>query len=113
MDGQPLKHEGYVRFVPSDGRAATGKINPADGSFTLTSVESGDGVIKGEHSVAVIVKVQDGVAMVPIIDEKYLDASTSGIKVNIDGPTDNLKIELTGGLSDFVGEEADEQVSGR
>ena len=111
MDGEPLKREGFVQVVPSDGPAATGKINPADGTFTLTSKEEGDGVVKGEHSVAVIVKVQEGYTMVPLIDEKYLDAKTSGISVTIDGETNDLRIELTGGLRDIAADAETEQIT--
>ncbi len=50
--GEPLT-TGTVRFEPTDyGRAASGKLQ-SDGSFVLTTLKEGDGVIPGHHRVYV------------------------------------------------------------
>lgn len=100
MNGEPLKVEGFVRFEPRDARPAIGKIDPETGRFTLTTFEDGDGCLVGEHKVAVIANVTIAATgqLVSLIPEKYSDANTSGLKVNIEEPTDSLEIELTGEL---------------
>jgi hypothetical protein len=56
--GRPVT-EGYVYFVPKvpagadamkSGKAASGYIN-ADGTYTLTTYDEGDGALVGEHEV--------------------------------------------------------------
>jgi hypothetical protein len=100
MDGAPLAAgvAGFVRVEPADGRAASGRIDPQTGKFTLTTYETGDGVLSGTHPVAVIVQAPAGGTTVSLIPEKYGESATSGLTVTIDGPTDALTIELTGGL---------------
>jgi len=98
MDGEPLTAEGFIRVEPADGRAATSKIDPTDGSFSLSSFEPDDGCKPGNHPVSIIVYVVSGSQTISLIPTKYNDSSTSGISVNIEGPTTDLKIELTGGL---------------
>ena len=53
-NGAPLT-AGTVNFTPQDNtlRAAAGKIN-ADGTYTLTTFDEGDGAIVGKHRVAVV-----------------------------------------------------------
>lgn len=103
MDGEPLKHAGFVRVEPSDGRAATGKINPADGTFSLTTFEDNDGCLPGTHPVSVIVNHTAGSNTISLIADKYTMSETSELQVSIEGPTTDLKIELTGGLKDPSG----------
>ncbi len=50
--GQPLT-TGTVRFEPDDyGRPATGKLQ-SDGTFVLTTLTDGDGVVAGHHRVSI------------------------------------------------------------
>jgi hypothetical protein len=50
--GQPLT-SGTIRFEPDDfGRAASGTIQP-DGSFVLSTLKDGDGVVPGHHRVSI------------------------------------------------------------
>ena len=50
--GQPVT-KGVVRFEPDGyGRMATGQLQ-SDGTFELTTLKAGDGVVAGEHKVTV------------------------------------------------------------
>jgi hypothetical protein len=50
--GQPVT-KGVVRFEPDGyGRMATGQIQ-SDGTFVLTTLKEGDGVVAGEHRVTI------------------------------------------------------------
>ena len=94
VDGRPLT-TGHVRIVPSNARAAVGAIGQ-DGRFTLTTFEEGDGCVPGTHGVEVTaIENVDQLAR-RLVPEQYGDASTSGLTVTIDGPTDSLVIEVTG-----------------
>ncbi|MFN3151111.1 hypothetical protein [Bremerella sp.] len=101
LNGEPLtfKGDGFIQVVPTDNRPAFGKINPSDGTFTLTTFENGDGVVTGEHPVTVLVNaLGPGGQSINLLPKEYADVSTSGIKIVIDKPTDSLKIELEGKL---------------
>jgi len=94
IDSEPLGG-GYVRFVPPNDRPSSGAIGP-DGRFTLGCFEKDDGAVLGEHQVAVIAnEALDEVTMKWLAPQKYADHTTSGIIVEIDGPTDDLEIELS------------------
>jgi hypothetical protein len=48
--GQPLT-KGVIRFEPSGyGRAASGKLQ-SDGTYVLSTLKDGDGVVAGKHTV--------------------------------------------------------------
>ncbi|QDU74304.1 hypothetical protein Pan97_13110 [Bremerella volcania] len=99
FNGEPLtfKGDGFVQVIPADSRPATGKINPNDGTFTLTTFENGDGAIPGEHPVTILVNaLGPGGQSVNLLPMEYADVATSGLMVVIDKPTDSLKIELEG-----------------
>lgn len=99
LNGEPLtfKGDGFVQVIPTDNRPATGKINPSDGTFTLTTFESGDGVVPGEHKVAVWANaLGPGGQAINLLPTEYSDAATSGLTIVVDKPTDSLKIELEG-----------------
>ncbi len=50
--GQPLT-KGLVIFEPDGyGRMASGQLQP-DGTFELTTLKSGDGVVAGEHRISI------------------------------------------------------------
>lgn len=107
IDGKPLVPQGkgyfHVRLVPSDARPALGKLD-SEGRFRLTTFEGEDGSTLGTHKVEVMAYEQVGPAacrwMVP---KKYIDYRTSDKTVEITGPTDDLRIELSwGGGQPFV-----------
>lgn len=51
IDGQPVK-VGRVMFYPTQGRPASGPIQP-DGSYELTTFEANDGAMLGSHRVTI------------------------------------------------------------
>jgi hypothetical protein len=59
LDGKPVER-GHIVFTPSTGKGgetgqtATGEIN-SDGTFDLTTFDTGDGAILGQHVVTVVV----------------------------------------------------------
>ncbi len=100
LNDEPLAAgvEGFVRIEPAEGRAATGKIDAKDGTFTLTTFEKNDGCLVGSHPVAVIVNATAGSNTISLIPVDYRESKTSGLTATIDGPTDSLRIELSGEL---------------
>lgn len=94
IDGAPVM-QGALRFKPAEGRVATGAI-ASDGTFTLMTYEPGDGVVTGTHRVTVHAseELSDGTVRW-FVPEKYHHAATSGLSQTIEGPTDNVLIELT------------------
>jgi len=100
MDGKPLTgHRGFVRVVPAGFRAATGSIDPDDGSFALTTSRAEDGCVTGTHPAAVIVNTMVGNRLVWLVSEHYGDDGTSGLIVEVTGPTAALRLNLTGGVT--------------
>jgi len=94
IDGKPLTR-GFVRFVPTGARPASGEIAP-DGRFTLMTFEPGDGAVTGTHAVSVIAVEQlNDTTRRWHAPKKYADPKTSRLTTTIDGPTDSLLIELT------------------
>lgn len=94
IDGAPLTH-GFVQVAPAGFRPASGPIG-SDGRFTLTTLKEGDGCVVGTHPVAVIATESLGPSGQKWhAPKQYAAQDTSGLKVTIDGPTSDLKIELT------------------
>lgn len=95
LDGQPLKAPGTVRVVPANARPATGEIDPATGRFTLTTFEKGDGCVPGTHPATVTARETiDNTQVRWLAPERYSQPGTSGLTINVTGPTQDLKIEL-------------------
>jgi hypothetical protein len=111
--GAPLKEmpQGLVHYIPksSDGRQASGRLQP-DGSFVLTTFQSGDGVVPGEYDIVVSaysaraeltraqVEAARGVVPKPglLVPEKYTEPTTSGLSDTVDSNHSGFKrIELT------------------
>jgi hypothetical protein len=100
VDGEPLATgvAGYIQVVPTDGRPATGTIDPQTGRFSLTTTQKDDGCIRGTHKVVVIMQQMVGQESESLIPVKYTELEMTDLSVTIDGPTDTLTIELTGPL---------------
>jgi hypothetical protein len=80
--GQPLT-QGIIRFEPDGyGRMATGKIQ-SDGSFVLSTLKEGDGVVAGAHKVF-ITDVDKTLAKDRVF-KKYMVASDTGMVAEV-GP---------------------------
>lgn len=94
IDGEPVR-SGFIRLVPDDARPSVGRIEK-DGSFTLTTFSKEDGSVPGTHRVAVVAYDESTPATLRwLVPKKYSDHNTSGLTVDIDGPTDALEIDLT------------------
>ena len=94
IDGNPLT-VGTIRFIPEDARQSSATIG-ADGRFTLTCFEPGDGAVLGRHRVVVAaVEHLSEEAIKWHAPKKYADTQTSGLEVEIAGATEDLTIELT------------------
>jgi len=98
IDGQPLP-KAAIQVLPQGGRPATA-TSDEQGRFTLTTFESGDGVMPGTHPVIVVAITNPKPGLQTLYcPEKYGDPATSDLKLTVDKPTDQAKIELTwGGL---------------
>jgi hypothetical protein len=94
IDGKPLT-AGFVKILPANDRGATGTIGE-DGRFTLTTFEKDDGCVLGKHPALVAGMEHKSAYVVQwLAPQKYSDVKTSGLEVEITGPTDNLEIKLT------------------
>ncbi len=97
IDGEPLTH-GFVRFAPPNSRVAMGRLDK-EGHFRLTSFESGDGAVVGNHRIAI--KSHEPLAGSNKIKwhapRKYSNYSSSGLTQKITEATDSIVIELTWG----------------
>jgi hypothetical protein len=100
MNGKPLTgYPGFVRVVPKGFRAATGRIDPADGRFSLTTYTTNDGCLEGSHPASVIVNQTVGNRLFWIVPETYGNDATSGLKLEISGSTSGLELNLEGKLT--------------
>jgi hypothetical protein len=94
IDGQPLT-VGNVKFIPTGSRPSSGKLD-AEGKFTLTCYDGGDGVVPGKHRVQIsAMEVISASKVRWLAPPKYADFRTSELEFEITEPTDDLKIELT------------------
>lgn len=94
IDGEPLS-VGQVRVLAAEHRPAIGKINE-DGTFTLSCFELGDGAPAGTHLATVTAAEQlSETSSRWYAPKKYSSNATSELWVTIEGPTDDLTIELT------------------
>ncbi len=94
IDGEPLAH-GEVRFIPDGARASIGTLDE-HGRFTLTCFDGSDGAVPGTHRVEVATAESLNEKEVRWhAPEKYASFETSGLSVEITGPTDDLVIKLT------------------
>ena len=94
IDGQPLTR-GYIFVMPKDSRAAGSPID-GQGRFKLTTYEDNDGCSPGTHQVTVNSADHLSPTRVKhLIPPKYGQVETSQTTVTIDGPTDNLVVNLT------------------
>jgi hypothetical protein len=94
IDGVPLGR-GFIRVVPESGRPSGGQIGK-DGRFSLGCFTDNDGCITGTHRVEVsAVENLSETKRRWLAPKKYASAGTSGLTVTIDGPTTDVKINLT------------------
>ena len=102
--GQPLAY-GTVQFVPDspEGHAAMATIKA--GSFTLASAESFPGVVKASYKVSIVSPQPIDPSNRPSdpfspeanksnIPKRYGNIETSGLAVDVTGPTHDLTFDL-------------------
>jgi hypothetical protein len=113
FNGQPLA-DALVTFVNPTANVSAHARTDANGRFTLTTFEQGDGAVPGQQQVSVI-KAQAIGHVDPNVDrtttveksnpqqwnwlipEKYSNTTTSGLTAEIgDGGNKDLVVELTG-----------------
>ena len=94
IDGKPLTI-GSIVFVPQGARPSGGAIDK-EGHFVLTCYQHGDGAVLGSHRVSVTAAQNIGETAIRWEAPKdYADIKTSGLDVTVDGPTDQVVINLT------------------
>jgi hypothetical protein len=94
IDGQPLT-AGHIQFIPENERPASGEIG-ADGRFTLTTYDDGDGCARGTHQIVVMASKQLSPTRTQhLAPPKYGAIGRSGLTATIDESTEDLKVELT------------------
>jgi hypothetical protein len=89
--GQPVSM-GSIRFEPDDyGRPATGKLQ-SDGTYVLTTLKDGDGVVPGHHRVSIIdlnIKSKDGAVL-----QKYLNTSKAKLEADVSAEKTEFAFDL-------------------
>jgi hypothetical protein len=94
IDGRPLK-VGFVQVVPQGNRPANSALDD-EGRFNLSTFEENDGCVLGKHRVAVIGnKSISPTALRWFAPKKYMSAATSGLMIEVNGPRDDVEIDLT------------------
>ncbi|QDT93506.1 hypothetical protein [Gimesia algae] len=93
FDGKPLTSGNIMFFPVSGGKHAVGMIGD-DGAFHLSTYESGDGAIPGEHKVVIQVShgSPDGTAVpqkTPRIPVKYSQRNTTTLIAEITAEGEN------------------------
>jgi len=94
IDGKPLTG-GTLQVIPEGDRAAYGDIGP-DGRFKLSTFTDNDGCVLGKHKVVVVSReIINAGSQRWLAPKKYSSFEESGLNVDITGPTEDLKIDLT------------------
>lgn len=94
IDGKPLTL-GFIRFIAEKQRPASSEIGP-DGRFTLGTYGKDDGVVLGTHKVTISAcEVLGPRRQRWLAPKRYARPNSTDQEVKIDGPTDDLVIELT------------------
>jgi hypothetical protein len=91
IEGKPLQ-AGFIRVLPTNGRAALGTIGP-DGKFTLKTKDK-PGTLVGEHPVEISAFEFKDRRKIWYAPYNYADYQTSKLTAKVDGPTENLQINL-------------------
>jgi len=97
LDGEPVA-DASITFYPENGRPATGRTD-AEGIYTLTTFETNDGAVPGQHRVSISKQTipesnstEDLEAIKSEVPEVYSNADTSGLKAEVvagqDAPID-------------------------
>ena len=103
VNGKPAPH-GTVMFRPVEVSKEDGKRHVArasiekDGTYTLTTIETGDGAVAGMHKVAVLMPPysasETGPQAKPLIPAKFNTPNTSGLEYEVKPGSNEIDIEL-------------------
>jgi hypothetical protein len=94
IDGKPLE-VGFLQVLVKGNHPASGKLGPG-GRFTLTTFDENDGCAPGTHPVAVIAgQSLNEKEFKWFAPQKYADSKTSGLKMEVTGPRDDVELRLT------------------
>ncbi len=94
FDGKPLETGTLIIQTPGQ-RSSYATLGPG-GKFTVSTFSENDGLMLGKHQIAVSSKEDIGSNAVKwFIPKKYADINTSGLKIEITGPNNDVKIDLT------------------
>ena len=109
LDDKPVEGAA-VMFSPAEGRPAEG-VTDAQGKFTLTTVEPGDGALVGMHQVTVtglrttgIQQTADGLSDIVdpskvkqewFVPKRYARRDTSGIEIEVKHGMEPVELKLT------------------
>jgi hypothetical protein len=110
--GKPLT-AGEVMFTPSggpdgaSGHIATGQID-SDGSYTLTTFNTGDGAVLGKHKVTVVSRSSDNLEKMnklkggaiayklppSLVSSKYSQVGTTPLTYTVEDGSNTINIDL-------------------
>ncbi len=112
FDGKPVEGASVAFYPAEGGRPATGTTD-AQGKFTLTTFESGDGALPGSYNVTVM-KVSGGEATADedsdteetlmgdmgsegesLLPPKYANVKSSGLTVEVKAGMEPVTLQLT------------------
>jgi hypothetical protein len=89
--GKPVT-KGVVQFEPDDyGRPASGELQ-SDGTYVLTTLKTGDGVVPGHHRVTI-----SGTGSHPskeLVPKKYRQPHTSGLTADVSAEKTEFDFDL-------------------
>ncbi|WP_254513250.1 hypothetical protein [Anatilimnocola floriformis] len=98
-DGTPVPGASVVLQTKVDDKviSARGMVG-LEGKFELTTFHEGDGVVAGEHQVAIsAIPVPDGVKPPPPIPPRYGTFETSGLTTSVTPSTKLIEIKIVRG----------------
>lgn len=106
LDGKPLTgfDRGGVTFTPVAGPLAKGLIDPADGSFELTTYNDGDGAIVGPAMVSLRaaadnpggIRTEKHTGSRSVLPKDFADRDLSGLTYEVvGGKTNVVRIKIS------------------
>lgn len=97
-DGEVAKElaGGTVEFESLDQRVSARGDIQADGTFRLTTYDSGDGAVPGQHKVVIVPRVQnpDRPGPPPVIHPRYERLETTDLVITVERKSNNLRLEV-------------------
>jgi len=97
VDGKSFTEGGNIVFKPQRGRPSAAEIDK-EGRFRLGTFEIGDGCPLGDYTVTVSSVNRIGANQRRWnLPKKYHQAATTDVKQSIEGPNEELVIDLTWG----------------